>query len=124
MTMKTAQARHARPGIVRSGGTHLVDLAIDPDAAAAGMEQGYGYTDEYGDKVTTYREPRADDESPYFYGEGEVIVTESRETRDDAYGICDQQPEPSASDGEDQNMGGRQQPYAGFTPRRRTGGIG
>lgn len=117
MTIKSAQKRHARPMIERNGGTHLVDLAV---TNVSGMEKCYSDTDDNGDTTTTYR-PSINDQSqrdpnrpgmawPFGRsgGAGEVIVTEERQTDQDAYRMEDVQPEPGPSDGENQNAGGRQ----------------
>lgn len=129
----SAQRRVARPLIARSGGTHMVDLAVSGETAAAGMREGYSYEERDGDRVTEYAPERDEDISPYSgfgYGVGNVVVTECDREDDDAYLMDDVQPEPSEADGEDQNMGGRNRelpkrasgPNARYT--RRTGGIG
>lgn len=127
----TAQRRVARPLIARSGGTHMVDLAVSGETAAAGMEEVYSYPFPDGDETkTTYRPRRGDDESPgaplaaYAYGAGEVVTTRCDEEADDAYGVSDVQSEPGEADGEDQDASGRQSGKAPSRYTRRTGGIG
>lgn len=135
----SAQRRVARPLIARHGGTHMVDLAVSGETAAAGMEEVYSYEEDDGDRKTTYRPRRGDDESPgaplhsFGYGHGEVVVTECDREDDDAYLSDDVQPEPSEADGEEQNMGGaqvekargsRSAGVANARYSRRSGGIG
>jgi hypothetical protein len=129
MGIKTAQRSVPRPMIARFGGTHQVDLAVDGDEAARGMQEDYSCEDEHGDKITNYSVPRGQNKSPmasFAYGAGRVTVTESPNTGDEAYLCDDIQPEPSEADGEGQNMGGGQSEIARDTTsyRRRSGGIG
>lgn len=129
MGYKTAQRTVARPLIARHGGTHQVDLAVDPDEAVAGMREDYSFN-RGPDKVTRYSPNR--EGSPfddYAYGAGSVEVTE---TATDPDGACetgilnDVQPEPGEADGEEQNAGGSLRAQARYNPtyRRRDGGIG
>lgn len=108
MSMDSARRTVARPLIMRRGGTHEVDLAVDGETATRGMIEDYSYEDQHGDRITTYRPQPGANQSPlsgYAFGVGNVTVDDPAGTDG---GVLEDEfyPSPAEADGHNQNDGG------------------